>query len=426
MRAVTSVLFGRRRVLHALLALCAGGLSATSAAPAQAADPIKIGFSAQLTGGLATNGKQFLLAAQIWQEDINAKGGLLGRPIEFVYYDDQSNPAMVPGIYTKLLDIDKVDLVMASGTNISTPAMPTIIQHNKVVFATLALTVNDKFHYNRFFQTMPYGPDGGDAITRGFFTAGMGMNPKPKTIALVGADAEFSNSALEGARKNAKHHGLKVVYDRTYPPSTVDYGPIVRSIKAANADLVLVASYPTDTAGILRAASEIGLNAKMFGGPMVGLQYGTLKAQLGDQLNGIVCYELYVHEPTMQFPGIDDFVTKYRARAASAGTDPLGYYVPPLAYATFEVLAQSVTGVGGLDQDKLADYLHKQTFKTIFGDIKFGPDGEWANSRILTIQYQGVHGHDMEQFTKPGTQVILDPPEFKTGQLQYPLSEIKH
>jgi len=401
----------------------AAALAVAAMMPAQAAEPIKLGFSAELTGSLATGGKQSLLSAQIWAEDVNAKGGLLGRPVQLVYYDDQSNPSLVPGIYTKLLDIDKVDLLYALGTNISAAAMPTVISHNKVMMDTLALTVNDEFHYPRFFQTMPYGPDGRDSISRGFFETAMTMNPKPKTAALVGADMEFSRSALDGARKNAKRVGLDFVYDRTYPPATVDYGPILRAVKAADPDVVFVASYPADTAGIMRAVGEMGINAKIFGGAMVGLQFAALKTQLGDALNGIVNYELYVHEPTLKFPGIEEFIAKYQARAAEAGTDPLGYYLPPFAYASFEILGQAVDAVGSLDQDKLADYIHHTTFKTVVGDVAFGPEGEWAKERMLTMQYQGIKGHDIKQFEQVGKQPILYPTELKTGDLKYPFSE---
>lgn len=392
------------------------------AAPAVAAQPIKIGFSCEETGGSAASGRQFLLTAQIWADNVNKAGGLLGRPVQLIHYDDQSDPALVPGIYTKLLDVDKIDLVIASGTNYSAAAMPILMEHKAMVLDTLALAVNDEFHYPRFFQTMPYGPDGKSAISAGYFAAAMTMNPKPKTIAMTGADAEFSKHAIEGAVAHAKADGIKVVYNQTYPPNTIDYTPIVRAIKAVHPDLVFVASYPADSAGLLRAVEEQGLAAKMFGGPIIGLQYGSIKKQMGPRLNGIVDYELYVHEPTMKFPGTDDFIKQYQAKAKTTGTDPLGYYVPPLVYATFQVLGQAVTGTGSLDQEKLAKYMHATTFKTIIGDIKFGPDGEWAKPRILTIQYQGVKGHDLSQFEKPGTQVILDPPAYKTGKLQSPYS----
>lgn len=113
---------------HVLAGLMACALSA-SAAWAQAGEPIKIGYGISQTGGLAPNGKSALLAQKIWEEDVNAEGGLLGRPVKLVYYDDQTNPATVPGIYTKLLDVDKVDLIIGGyGTNMLAPAMPVVVQ----------------------------------------------------------------------------------------------------------------------------------------------------------------------------------------------------------------------------------------------------------------------------------------------------------
>jgi len=392
------------------------------ACAAGAAEPIRIGFGLSETGGSAGVARQYLLTAQIWAEQVNAKGGLLGRKIELVHYDDQSNPGLEPGIYTKLLDVDKVDLITASGTNYSSAAMPIIIQHGAMLLDTLSLAVNEEFHYPRFFQTMPYGPHGKDAISAGYFAAAMTMDPKPKTIALSGADAEFSKNGIEGAKHHAAAAGLQIVYDRVYPPNQMDFTPIVQSIKAAKPDLVFLAAYPADSAGFLRAVQEQGVSAMMFGGAIVGPQVGTIKVQMGEALNGIVCYELYVHEKTMEFPGTEEFISHYQARAKAAGTDPLGYYVPPLVYATFQVLEQAVEGTKSLDQDKLAQYMHANKFKTIYGDIAFGADGEWVKPRILTVQYQGVKGHDMAQFERSGVQPILDPPELKTGTLKYPYS----
>jgi branched-chain amino acid transport system substrate-binding protein len=116
--------------------------------PARAVEPIKIGFGMGLTGGLAASGKAALLAMKIWEEETNAEGGLLGRPVKLIFYDDQSNPATVPGIFTKLLDIDKVDLVCGDyGTNLLAPAMPVVIAHNMTFFALFGLDVNREFHY---------------------------------------------------------------------------------------------------------------------------------------------------------------------------------------------------------------------------------------------------------------------------------------
>ena len=139
-------------------------------AEAPSGQPITIGFSMPLTGGLAVNGTSGLLAMQIWAEDTNAKGGLLGRPVKLVYYDDQTNPALVPGIYTKLLDVDKVDLVVSAyGTNVTAPALPVVIQHNMTFMGLFAMDVNEEFQYPKYFSMLPVGPDPRAAISEGFF-----------------------------------------------------------------------------------------------------------------------------------------------------------------------------------------------------------------------------------------------------------------
>jgi branched-chain amino acid transport system substrate-binding protein len=393
--------------------------------PAQAADPIKIGFNVSLTGGNAAFGKADLLTKQIWAERVNARGGLLGRPVQLIYYDNQSAPANDPAIYTKLLDIDKIDLVLGTGTNFVAAAMPVIIQRNKTIMSLFSLTVNENFKYPRYFQIMPYGPNGKDEISRGFFEAAMTMEPKPQTIALAGADAEFAISAVEGARAHAKRLGLKIVYDRTYPPAMVEFSSVIRAIGATNPDLVFIGSYPADTVGIIRAALEGQLKTKMFGGGMVGTQFAPVKSLFGESLNGIVNYELYVREPTMKFPGIEEFVAEYRKRAIVEKVDLLGHYVAPFIYAAMQVMEQAVTETGSLDDAKLADYMHKTKFSTMVGDIAFGADGEWTEGRILMTQFQNVKGNGLEQFDQPGTQVILYPKQFKSGDLQYPFPPVK-
>jgi branched-chain amino acid transport system substrate-binding protein len=409
-----------------VLAAAAALLALPATAQAGAAEPIRIGFGMALTGGLAANGKSALVAMQIWRDDVNAKGGLLGRKVELVYYDDQSNPSTVPGIYTKLLDVDKVDLVVGGyATNMIAPAMPVIIQHNMAFIGLLGLAVNSEFHYPKYFAMIPTGPEPKPAFSKGFFDVAEAQNPKPKTIAIVAADAEFARNAADGARQNAKAAGLQIVYDKSYPPSTVDYSPIVRAIQATNPDVLYVASYPPDTAGMTRAISEIGLNVKLCCGGMVGLQSAALKTQLGPLLNGMVNYDFWLPAPTMQFPGMMDVLKKYQAKAPAEGVDALGYYMPPYAYAYLQVLGEAVEATKGLDQDKLAAYLHEHTFKTVAGDIKFGESGEWAEARVLQVQFQGVKGNDVEQFKNPDTQVIVAPQKYVSGKVRYPYADAK-
>jgi branched-chain amino acid transport system substrate-binding protein len=412
--------------MNRLAAWFSGALVALSlaAAPAVAQQPLKIGFGMSLTGPLAGNGKAALIAMQIWQEDVNAKGGILGRKVEFVYYDDQTNPSTVPSIYSKLLDVDKVDMVVSGyGTNVIAPAMPIMMQRNMTFMSLFGLNVNSKFDYDRYFQIMPAGPDPAIGWTQGYFDTAMSLDPKPQTIALVGADAEYPGLALDGARAQVKRTGLKIVYDKSYPPNTVDFSPIIRAIQATNPDLVFVASYPPDSAGMIRAANEVGLKTRMFGGGMVGPQFAALKTQLGPLLNGIVNYESYAPDVADKFPSIDQFLVKYQARAAKEGVDVLGFYLPPFAYAMMEVLEQSIKAVGSLDQAKLADYMHKTEFTTYVGKVRFGKNGEWAQPRMLAVQYHGIAGNDLDQWRKPGHVTVLSPAPYKTGNVMTPYQD---
>src|SRR6478752_5263016 len=286
-----------------------------AAATAAAAEPIKVGFSMSMTGAVAPNGRQLLAALEIWRDDVNAAGGLLGRPVELVHYDDQSNPANVPGIYTKLLSVDKVDLLLGPyATNMAAPAMPVIMDAKKTTITMLAIGVNRHFNYDRYFSMVPVGPEGVKAFSRGFFELAATQSPKPKTVALLAADAEFAKTASDGARENAKAMGFDIVYDKTYPPTTTDFTGVVRSIQASNADVVFVAAYPPDTVGIVSAAHEVRLAPKMFGGTLIGLLVTPIKMRLGPLMDGIVTMESFV--PSFDFPGLKDVLAKYRVKAA--------------------------------------------------------------------------------------------------------------
>ncbi len=415
-------------VTRLVVAMCALvlGLGAAGAPAAHAADPIKIGFGMALTGGLAGNGKAALLAMQIWADDVNKRGGLLGRKVELVHYDDQTKPATVPGIYTKLLDVDKVDLVVSGyGTNLIAPAMPIVMERKLVFMGLFGLAVNEKFNYPNYFQIMPAGPEPLTDWSKGFFEIAMRQNPKPRTIALTAADAEFAQNAVTGARATAKKLGLRIVYDKAYPPTTADFTPIARAIQSTNPDIVFVASYPPDSAGMVRAAHEVGLKPKLFGGGMVGLQYASLLTALGPQLNGIVNYDFWVPEPTLKFKGIEAFLQKYQERAKDAGVDPLGHYLPPWAYAYLQVLGDAVEATKSLDQQKLGAYIRAHEFDTVVGKVKFAPNGEWARSRVLQVQFQNVENNDLKQFTIPGHRVVIYPDQWKSGDLIYPYAKAK-
>jgi branched-chain amino acid transport system substrate-binding protein len=405
-----------------LLAFCA-----LVPAAASAADPIRVGLSVALTGGVAPIGKQVLAGLQIWRDDLNAKGGLLGRPVELVYYDDQSNPANVPGLYTKLIDVDKVDLLIGPyATNMVAPAIPVLMQFKKTTIGILANAANSKFHYGQYFSMLPTGPEPQKAFAYGFFQLAAAQNPRPKTVAIIAADAEFAQNAADGARESIKEiGGFQIVLDQKYPPSTTDYVPVMRAVQALNPDIVYVAAYPPDSVGIVRAANEIGLTPKLFGGAFIGLLVTPIKAQLGPLANGIVIHEVFLPAPSLVFPGLKELLAKYQAIAKEEKIDPMGWVFPPLAYAAGQVLSEAVEGAKTVDQTQLAAYMHDHNFSTVVGDIKFGKDGEWAKSRVFFTQFQHVTGNSMDQFHDTSHEVIVWPDEYKTGNLIYPYAEAK-
>ena len=384
--------------------------------------PIKIGFSMAQTGALAGAGKQALLGAQIWEKEINAKGGLLGRPVKLIYYDDQTNPATVPGIYAKLLDVDKVDLVIGPyGTNLVAPTLPAVMPKGKILIGLFALDANHDFHYPKYFSMLPSGPTPKQSFTEGFFSVAAAQNPKPQTVAIAAEDAEFSRNAADGARENVHTYGFKIVYDRTYPPNMTDFSPIIRAIQATNPDLVVICSYPNTSVGMVQSASELGLKPKMMGGGMVGLQYTAIKSKLKTKLNGIVNYEFWVPTPKLMAPAAD-FFKKYQALAPGEGIDPLGYYLGGWGYAYFQVLQQAIEGTKSLNDDKLADYMRTHAFTTIMAsDIRFGKDGEWTKSQVMQVQYHDItDAADLETWRGMSYQTVLTPPDEKTGSIIYP------
>ncbi len=412
-------------IAGATVALAACAMFAVSA-NAQNKEPIKIGFGMSLTGPLSANGKSSLLAMKIWEDDTNAKGGLLGRPVKLVYFDDQSKPDTVPGIYTKLLDIDKVDLIVsgyASGQ--IGPAIPIAIQKKKLLVSLFGTGVNEQFNYDRYFSMIPNGPTPKPAFTRGFFKVAEVQKPKPQTIAIAMADAEFGRNACEGAAENANASGFNIVYNKSYPPATTDFSPIVRAVAATNPDLFVICSYPLNSVGMIKAMHEVGFKPKMWGGAMVGLQATVFKTQLGPLLNGVVNFETWLPQKSMEFPGSLELLKKYQARAGAEGVDPLGYYMPVWAYSYLQVLGQAITETKSVDDGKLADYIRGATFKTVVGDVKFGKQGEWAVERTLAAQFQNIKGNSIDDFRDLKTEVIIYPPQYKSGEVIYPYEKAK-
>jgi branched-chain amino acid transport system substrate-binding protein len=383
--------------------------------------PIKIGYSLSLSGILAANGKTAFLAHKLWEEDINNRGGLLGRPVQLVCSDDQTNPNLVPEIYRKLLVEDKVDLVMGGyGDNSIKPAMPLVIENKRFFVGLMGLAVNQELNYENYFAMIPTGPNPGIGLTEGFFAVAAKQQPKPETVAILAADAPFSKSPVQGAKQNCAKHGMKIVFEESYPLSSNDFSPFIRKVQQTGADILFMCSYVFDSVGLIRAINKEGLQAKLVGGAMIGPQNGSVKLELGPLLNGLVNYEYWLPVNKLMYPGVKEMIEKYQARAQQEGTDPLGYYIAPMAYAQLQIVEQAITATQSLDDNTLAAYSRDAIFHTLVGDVKFGKGGGWTEPRVLTVQYQQLTGNTIAQFKDPKTQVVLMPEALSSGNLTYP------
>jgi branched-chain amino acid transport system substrate-binding protein len=390
------------------------------AAPA----PVRIGYCLSLTGPLAGNSRSARLAHDIWREDVNSRGGLLGRPVELVCYDDRGEASLVPGLYKRLMDEDKVDLVIGGyGTNSLLPAMPLIMKRQRFFVGLMGLGVNNALSYPNYFAMIPTGPDPNAAITEGFFALAAEQTPRPATVALVSADAEFSRNPILGAKANAERYGFQIVHEATYPLTTDNFAPVIDAVAESNCDLLFLCSYLDDSIGLVRAIHAHPFRPKMVGAGMIGPQNTAVKTTLGPLLNGFVNYEYWQPVPKMMFPGVQQFLDTYQARANHAKVDPLGHYMAPLAYAQMQVVAQAVEATGGFDDARLGAHTRSTTFDTVMGAVKFGVNGEWAEPRVLQVQFQGITGHGVDQFQTGSRQIVVSPPDFASGELRFPYAE---
>jgi len=388
--------------------------------------PLRIGYSLSLSGALASNGKTARLAHQIWQENVNANGGLLGRSVELLCLDDQTNPNLVTDLYQRLLDVEKVDVVVGGyGDNSVAPAMPLIMERKRFFLGLMALAVNSRFRYPHYFVMIPTGPHPHLALTEGFFQMAGQQRAKPETVAILIADAPFSQSPAQGAKEHLARQGMRVVFEDKYPLATTDFTKYMEDLKRINPDVLFLCSYINDSIGLVKAITAAGLSPKLVGGAMIGPQNGVVKAALGPLLNGLVNYEYWLPIPALVNPRVESLIATYQSRADSGGADPLGYYVAPLAYAQLEVLGQAIMAVGSTDDAALSEYTRKATFDTVVGKVKFGDGGGWAQPRVLTVQFQNIEANNIAEFKRPNTEPVVYPPETASGHVTYPYGNAK-
>lgn len=328
---------------------------------------IKIGYSLSLSGAFSNYGQSAFIAHKIWEEKINKKGGLLGRRVELICIDDKSNYSVVADIYKRLIEEEKVDLIIGGyGPTSVAPAVQVALEYNKYFLSLMGKVANS---YN-CFSMIPTGVKPNVSLAESFFKSAS----RNSSVAIIAADAELTRNSVAGARENIIQNSQRIIFEYNYSLTTHDFLPLAEELRDLNPDVVYIAAYSSDALGVMKAINEVGFHPKKLGASVVG--------PLGLR---IAC------------SGIEEVMEEYLARTNSVEADILGYYLAPQAYAQLQVLEQAVEATGSLNDAKLIGHTHEVVFNTVLGDLKFDRNGECAAPQMVQIQYQQVTTHDIEQ-----------------------------
>ncbi len=360
-----------------LLALSVAAASVP--AGAQGSGPIRLGASLSLTGTYAKLGKNQHEGYKLCEKDLNAKGGLLGRKVEFVVYDDQSMPATAVRLYEKLITEDKVDGIMGPYSSPVTEASANVTEkYKKVMVSPLAATTSIfKKEPRRKYIFMVISP--AEGYLEGLVD--IGAKRGLKTVAVVNEDTLFSKAAAAGTVEAAKKKGLQVVFQEAYPKGNTDFSALLTKLKSVNPDVVAAATYFDDAVALTRQMKELNVNPKMYavtvGGDLPEF-YDTLKQ------NAEYVYGATQWEHTLPYPGNQEFFDSYKK---DFGHEPS--YHSAAGYAGCLIYAEAVKRAGSLDADKVREQLLKLEMKTVFGDYKVDADGFQIAHKMVLFQWQG-------------------------------------
>ena len=374
----------------------AGAVLALLPAPAPAQGPIKIGASLSLTGTYAQPGTYQKEGYELCADHVNAKGGLLGRKIEFVFYDDQSTPATGVRLYEKLITEDKVDAVMGPYSSPITEAVANVSEkYQKVLVSPLAATTSI-FKKGRKYIFMVISPAEGYLEGLVDLAAKRGL----KTVAVVNEDTLFTKASAAGVIETAKKLGMQVVFQEAYPKGNTDFSALLTKLKAANPDVIAASTYFDDAVAITRQMRELNVNAKMYGVTVGGdlpKFYDLLKQ------NAEYVYGATQWEATLPYPGQKEFVDSY---VKKFNREPV--YHSAAGYAGCLIYAEGVRRAATLDSDKVREQLLKLEMRTFFGDYKVEADGFQTAHKMVLFQWQD------------GKKVTVWPDDLASGKVRFP------
>ena len=381
-------------------AALAGVVFASLPLPVDAQTPIKIGASMSVTGTYAKPGTYQKQGYDVCIDELNAKGGILGRKVELVIYDDQSTPATAVRLYEKLITEDKVDAVMGPYSSAVSEAVANVTEkYKKVMVAPLAATTSI-FKKGRKYIFMVITP------AENYLDGLIDMAAKRglKTVAIINEDTLFPKASASGTAEAAKKRGMQVVLQEAYPKGNTDFSALLVKIKAANPDVIAAGTYFDDAVAITRQMKELNVNPKMF-----GLTVGGDLPEFYDLLkqNAEYVYGSTQWDESLPYPGQKEFLAAYKAKFK--GQEPS--YHTAAGYAGCLIYAEAVKKAGTLDADKVRDQLLKMEIRTAFGDYKVEPDGFQVAHKMVMLQWQD------------GKRIVVWPDDLSNGKPRYPTPE---
>ncbi|OLC17475.1 MAG: hypothetical protein AUH29_01810 [Candidatus Rokubacteria bacterium 13_1_40CM_69_27] len=389
--------------LRGLVALvwAAAVFGASLPVDAQAPGPIRIGASLSLTGTYAKLGNYQHEGYKLCAKQVNDKGGLLGRKVEFVVYDDQSTPATGVRLYEKLITEDKVDAVVGPYSSPITEAVANVTEkYKKVMVTPLAATTSifkrppDKKRHYIFMVISP-----AEVYLEGLID--MAAKRGLKTVAIVNEDTLFSKAAASGAADLAKKKGMQVVFQEGYPKGNQDFSALLTKIRAANPDVLAASTYFDDAVAITRQMKELNLNPKMYGITVGGdlPEFYDLLKQNAEYIYGATQWEA-----TLPYPGNKEFAEAY---TKEFGREPV--YHSAAGYAGCVIYLDAVKRAGTLDADRVREVLLRLETKTAFGDFNVDQDGFQVAHKMVMTQWQG------------GKKVIVWPDDLAQAKPRFPM-----
>jgi branched-chain amino acid transport system substrate-binding protein len=388
-----------------------GSISAALAMPlaAEAQPPIRIGASLSQTGVYAALGQNQLRGYQLCVKHTNEKGGLLGRTLRLVVYDDHSEPATAVRLYQKLITQDKVDLVLGPYGSPITEAVADVAEQHRLPMPAHAATTSI-FKKGRKFVFMVLSP--AEVFLEGLvdLAARSGL----KTMALINENTIATQAIVRGTMELAKKRGLHVVFQEAYPKGTAEFTPILTKVRAANPDVLAAGTYFDDAVAITRQLRQLDVNPKMYA-VTVGGDLPRFYKILGKDAEFVYAASLW--DPDLvtlragglvpiarQYPGAREFVEAHREEFPGADLS----YQTAAGYAICQILAEGMRRAGSVDGDKIREAIQKLELSTVFGPFRVNPDGVQIAHKGVMFQWQD------------GRKAIVWPAEIAPGKPRFP------